>query len=295
MKKIVIAAALAAASIAASAQVTVYGMVREFVDNTTLSGVSTTQLVNDASRFGVTAKEDLGSGLSTRVTVETSVLASDPKVGAATQLGDRQSTVGLATKDGSIDLGRNWHAYGAALRGSDPFVTYYGSIATNIHNFHGNRSGYAVFVTYKIGPVQIAFDRGVTTGPEVLTYSATGNIGPVTTSVAHFEQGADKSNIVAAQTVLLNTTLLASYSVDDGITSNTRGTLVSIMRGIDNTRMSIRAGYGVKTGLATGDVRAFNAAADYSLSKRTVASLIYRNVTDVADTKQIGLGLTHSF
>jgi predicted porin len=228
--------------------------------------------------------------------LETGYTGNDPKVGPANQIGDRQSTIGLATQNGTIDLGRKWHSQGLALKASDPFNTLYGSIAVDVHNFHNKRSGDAVFATYKVGPATIAFDRTITaTGPEAIGYSVSGVIGPATTTLAHFEQGADKSNVVSAQAVVFNTKVMGSYSIDDGLTTNTKGTLVSIVRGIDNTPLTIRAGYGVKTGLVTGDVKAFNMAADYALSKRTVTSLIYRNVSDVTDTKQVGVGLTHSF
>ena len=110
MKKIAIATLLAATTLVATAQVSVYGKISEFADNTKTGTVKVNSLVNDSSRFGIKAEEKLGHGLSARVVVETSVVADDPKVGAATQLGDRQSTIGLTSKFGTVDLGRKEHS-----------------------------------------------------------------------------------------------------------------------------------------------------------------------------------------
>ena len=44
MKKILLATVLVAASVAASAQVAVYGLVREYVDNTKVGSVSVTSM-----------------------------------------------------------------------------------------------------------------------------------------------------------------------------------------------------------------------------------------------------------
>lgn len=296
MKKILLATVIVAASISASAQVTIFGSVREFIDNTTLGTVATTKMKDDASSIGFKSTEKLGSDVTANMVIETGFSASDPKVGPANQIGDRQSTVGLASKDGTLDLGRKWHTQGLALKASDPFNTLYGSVAVDIHNFHNRRSGDAVFASYKVGPVTVAYDRTITiNAAEAIGYSVSGKLGPVTTTVAHFEQGGDKSNVISGQAVFNSTKVLGSYSIDDGLTTKTKGALVSVVQGIDGMPLSIRGGYGIKTGLVTGDVTAYNMAADYLLSKRTVTSLIYRHVSDVTETKQLGLGLTHSF
>ncbi len=59
-----------------------------------------------------------------------------------------------------------------------------------------------------------------------------------------------------------------------------------------------RGSYGTKTGLAAGDVTAYNVGVNYAFSKRTSASVAYRSVDaggTANDVKQVGLGLTHSF
>ena len=92
MKKIAIATILAAVSIAASAQVTVYGKMRMYEESVTVgSAAAVTSLTNDSSRLGFKGTEALGGGLSANFTVETTVGADAP---AATSLGDRTVIVG---------------------------------------------------------------------------------------------------------------------------------------------------------------------------------------------------------
>lgn len=292
MKKIVIAAALAAASIAASAQVTVYGMVREYVDNTKVGGVSTTQMVDDTSRIGIKASETLGNGLTARIVVETGFAANDPATNADTKLGNRQSTVGLASINGSVDFGRKTNTFFEAIDANDVFTTDYGSIAGDIHSVRTVRSGNAVFVNYTYGPVTVAYDRTASgLGGEATSYSATGKLGPVAANIARFEQGVDKSTVLGVRGSYAGTNLFASTSFDTSIFGDVRGTMVGASRQLTVMPIVLKASYGVKT----GDVRAFALGADYALSKRTGVSVAYRNVNDFVDTRQLGLGLTHRF
>jgi predicted porin len=55
--------------------------------------------------------------------------------------------------------------------------------------------------------------------------------------------------------------------------------------------VTTKVSYGTRS---LGDVKAYNLGADYALSKNTAISVAYRNVNS-ADTKQMGVGLTHRF
>ena len=296
MKKILLATALVAASIAASAQVTVYGLVREYVDSTTVGGVSTTQIVNDTSRLGVKVNETLGNGLSARVVVETALFANDPKVGADSKIGDRISTVGLASKNGSIDLGRNRTSLFATLQTNDVFANDYGTLLNNIHNARGLRMGNAVFLNYNLGPATISFDRSITgAGDEATSYSGSGKIGPVVASVARYEQGAAKSTLLTARTEYAGNKLFLSTSQDADIAGTTRGTLAGVALPVSGMPVVLKGSYGVKTGDIATRVTAYSFGAEYDLSKRTSVNAAFRNVSDTVDTRQFGLGLSHSF
>jgi len=295
MKKLVLAAFLAVASLAASAQVSVYGLVREYVDNTKVGNTTVTSMVDDTSRIGFKATEALGSGLSARVVVETGFAGNDPVAGADTKIGNRQSTVGLASKNGSIDLGRKLNSHFLAITNNDVFDTDYGSIAGDIHNVRTVRSGNAVFLNYNLGPASIAFDRTVTGGVEATSYSGTGKLGPVSATVARFEQGDAKSTVLAVQGAYAGNKLFASTSLDADVAGTTRGTLVGLALPVSGLPLILKGSYGVKTGDIATRVTAYAVGAEYDLSKRTSVNVAFRNVNDTVDTRQFGLGLSHSF
>lgn len=293
MKKIAIASLLALAAMTASAQTTVYGNLRAFVDSKTTSGTTVNSMISDQSRLGITTTEQLGGGLTARATLETSIAVTDPKVGADTKLGDRTATVGLATSTSSVDLGRKFNSHYLALSGSDSFGALYGTINGDIHNLRTIRSGDAVFVSTKLGPVTVSADRTLTAGvtPEATSYSLSTALGPVTGTVARFRQDVETSNVVALVTSFYGTQVSYSYSDNNGTTGNTKGNLVGVKRQLGNSPVTLKAGYGTKT----GDVKAYNIGADYALSQRTGISVAYKNVDASTDVRQFGIGLTHKF
>ena len=203
MKKIVIAIMLAAASIVATAQITLSGNLRPFLDNTNVGGSSSTSMKSDSSRIGISASETLGGGLTARAMIETSVAATNPVTGTETKFGDRQTTVGLSSKIGSIDIGRKFNSHFLAITSNDVFGTAYGSIAGDVHNLRTIRSGDAIFVTAGAGNFSGSFDRTVTIGTESTSYSAVGVLGPVQATIAVFESGTVKSTMIAGQTSVL--------------------------------------------------------------------------------------------
>jgi predicted porin len=291
MKKIVIAAILAAASLGAMAQATVYGKLNATVDNTkTGSTAGVGSIVNDSSRIGVSVKETLGNGLSARVVVETAVNSQNPTTGSATQLGDRQSTVGLVHRLGSVDIGRNTHGLFNTVGAADAFDTSYGSVAGDIHNLRGLRLGNGVFATVTAVPgVKLGVDRTNTaTGTEAAVYSASAAVGPINTGVAYFEQGAEKSTVIGAGTKLGSTGLFYSYSDNKGAVAS-KGHLVGATRSFG--AYTAKVSYGE----TNTDVKAYNVGVDYALSKRTVAGVAYRKVDAATDVRQVGVGITHSF
>ena len=301
MKKIVLATVLALSAVAASAQVTVYGRLTEFVDSTKTGTVKVNSLVNDASRIGIKAEEKLGGGLSARVVVETSVAADDPKTGSSTQLGDRQSTIGLVSKFGSIDLGRKEHSQFLAIKAADPFGgSTYGSVAPDVLNDRSRRMGDGAFLGATVGPVTATYDRSMYTNPatqEAISWSLGGKVGPVTAAVARFETGADYTNVLTASGKVVGITLSTIQSEDKVGAVETKGRLYAVSAPLTK-QASFRASYGNKTGLAAGDVKASNVGINYAFSKRTTTMIAYRTVDaggTANDVKQVGVGLTHSF
>lgn len=297
MKKVVLATLLATAGIVAQAQVTLTGKVSQWMDNTT-TGTSRVQgmAMEPTSNINIGVKEDLGGGLSARATLETS-LNGNTVAGTGTQLGDRQSTVGLASKAGSIDVGRNVHSQFLAIANNDPFNTLYGSVAGDVHNLRGLRFSNGAFVATKMGPVNATWDRSnnVPGTADSTAYSLGATVAGVTATVATFQQGAaEKSTVVGASARVGQTGVFYSHSDNKSATAGEtkKGDLIGASQRIGS--ITAKASYG-KTNT---DVKAYNLGADYHLSKRTEVGVAYRNVNVAGtsnDIKQLGVGLTHRF
>lgn len=210
MKKIAIMALLAA-SFAASAQVSLTGKYSVWGDSTKTGSARTGTMVTDpTSNIAIGVKEDLGGGLSARAVVETTLGTTNSVDGTSnTQLGDRQSTVGLASKLGSIDIGRNVHSQFLAISNNDAFSTLYGSIAGDVHNLRGLRFSNGAFVATNFGPVTATFDRsnnGAGVG-DVSSASLGAKLGSINAVVANYSNatGTEKSTVVGGNAKLGNT------------------------------------------------------------------------------------------
>ena len=294
MKKIAIATLLAATTMVATAQVSLNGKISEFVDNTKTGATSKTSMATDpTSNITISAAENIGAGLKARVVLDTSLRANDPITGADTKLGDRQSTIGLANKMGSIDLGRNLHSHFLAITNNDAFGTLYGSVAGDVHNLRGLRiSNGTFFALTPIKGVTATYDRtqnGV--GTEASSYSASAKLFGINATVAQYTQGIEKSTVYAGSAKLGNTQVFYTHSDDKGLVART-GDLFGASQQFG--RVTAKASYG-KTNT---DVKAYAMGADYNFSKRTAIGVNYRNVNyagSAQDVEQVGVGITHRF
>lgn len=289
MKKLVIVLTAAIAT-AAAAQVSVYGKLNATVDSTKTGTVTVNSMINDTSRIGFRATEDLGRGLGARAVVETSVASHDPVGSAGTQLGNRQSTVGLVSKAGSVDIGRNVHSQFLAVTNNDAFGTNYGSVAGDIHNLRGLRMSNGAFVAFTALPgVAVTYDRTHTaTGAEAMAYSVAAKVAGVSVTGARFDQGTETSTVAAAQARVGKTAVYYVWSEDKGAVAK-KGNLIGASQQFG--AVTAKASWG-KTNT---DVKAYAVGADYAFSKRTSASVAYRNVNAATDIRQVGVGLTHLF
>ena len=297
MKKITLAAILAFVSLGASAQVALTGKVSQWMDNTKTGATSAQGMTAEpTSNIAFAITEDLGGGLKARGVVETS-LSGNSITGTGTQLGDRQSTVGLASRFGSIDLGRNVHSQFLAIANNDPFNTLYGSVAGDVHNLRGLRFSNGAFVATNFGPVNATWDRS-NNAPgtaDSTAYSLGASIAGVSATVAQYQQGAaEKSTVVGLGAKAGATSVFYSHSDNKSATAGEtkKGDLFGVSQAFGP--VTAKASYG-KTNT---DVKAYNVGLDYALSKRTEVGVAYRNVDvagTTADIKQIGVGLTHRF
>lgn len=296
MKKITIAALFALISATASAQVTISGKIGQYVDSTKTGNTTVNSIATEpTSNITIGAKENLGSGLTARATVDTS-LSGNTINGAGTQLGDRQSTVGVAHKLGSIDLGRNVHSQFLAVTNNDAFNTLYGSVAGDVHNLRGLRFSNGAFVSVSVVPgVTATYDRQqATAGIDASAYSISAKVAGINATVARYTQGVEKSTVVGANYKMGATTVFYSHSDNESATASEtkKGDLLGVAQSFG--AITAKASYG----RTNKDTTAYSVGLDYALSKRTYVGVAYRSVdvaTANADIKQVGIGLVHSF
>jgi predicted porin len=240
----------------------------------------------------LSANENIGGGLKARVVLDTSLKANDPISGADTKLGDRQSTIGLAGKLGSVDLGRNLHSHFLAITNNDAFGTLYGSVAGDVHNLRGLRiSNGTFFALTPIKGVTATYDRTQSGGNEATSYSASAKLFGINAVVAQYEQGTEKSTVYGGSAKLGNTTVSYTHSDDKGI-RNSKGDLIGVVTPVGP--LKVKASYGKTDTYITATA----VGADYALSKRTELGVAYRHVNaplSLYDVKQVGVGVTHRF
>ncbi len=286
MKKHILATLLVAVTGVASAQVAITGKIGQIIDRT--SG-ETTMVTEPTSNITLSAKENLGGGLQARAVFDTSLRGST--LGSTgTQLGDRQSTVGLANKLGSVDLGRNVHSQFLAVTNNDVFGTLYGSIAGDVHNLRSLRFSDAVFASVN-GPLGVTatYDRTQNNvGGQASAYSLSKSFAGVNGTVAQYELGLEKTTVVGLNTKIAGNTVSYIHSEDKGLVEK-KGDSIGVAR--DLGPITAKASYG----RTNNDVRAYALGADYNLSKRTAVTVAYRNVDAAQDIKQVGVGLVHKF
>jgi len=245
------------------------------------------------SHFGIRATEDLGGGLKARATYETYIQANSPET-STTAFGDRQSTVGIVHKMGSVDLGRSVHTHFLAISNNDPFGTLIGSSAADVHNLRGLRFSNAAFTSVNLGNVTASFDRstGATTDPYAASLVAA--VGPAVVTYARYEAGAETSDVLAARAKFGATTVYGIASDNKGATANTnRGQLIGASHNLGGP-VTVKASYGrIENG-----IKSYNVGAEYAFSKRTYAQVLYRNVEGTSaatDIKQVAGGLVVQF
>lgn len=297
MKKILITVA-AAASFAAIADTTVNGAVNEYVVSSKSSDVSLRNVVSDQSYLKFKSVEQLSSGLAARVVIDTTILANDPTThGQSTQFGDRQSTVGLSTKYGSIDIGRGTHGTYRTLTSVDAFAGSFGSLSLDVHNQRNQRLGNAVFITgAPLTNVSVSYDRSLDNTLNAYNIAATIDFKYGSASVSRFSDAVgNTTNVVGgvAQVSEFDTKLFGSYSRDVTGTQLSYGTLIGVTQPIPTTAFTVKASYGYTSSNAS--VHGANIGVSYALSTRTSIDAVYKHVSGSTDLAALAVGLRHAF
>ena len=292
MKKIALATILAAASLAASAQVAVYGKMRVYEESVTVGSASAvTALTNDTSRLGFKGTEALSGGLSANFTIETGIGADAP---AASTLGDRTMIVGLSNKLGSVSVGRDKHAIARTLDNYDAMGNVYGSSTAVIHAAQGSRFSNALFVSatpmagLTVNYINSNSEVAGVNNPQAASIEFTR--GPISATVASFDNGTTStSTIYGAKVKVAQSTVFATYSDDKvaGVTSS--GKSIGVNHPVTGSLMAL-ASYG-----ENNTTKALDLGASYSLSKRTTVHARYIKEDAAATTTKYALGMEHNF
>jgi predicted porin len=294
MKKIALATILAAASLAASAQVAVYGKMRVYEESVTVGSASAvTALTNDSSRLGFKGNEALSNGLSANFTIETGIGADAP---AASTLGDRTMIVGLSNKLGSVNVGRDKHTIARTLDNYDAMGNVYGSSTATIHAAQGSRFSNALFVSatpmagLTVNYINSNSEVAGVNNPQAASIEFTR--GPISATVASFDNGTTSTSTIYGAKVKVEktgTTVFATYSDDkvSGVTST--GKSIGVNHPLTSSLMAL-ASYG-----ENNTTKAVDLGASYSLSKRTTVHARYIKEDATATTTKYALGMEHNF
>lgn len=301
MKKLLLATALVACFGAAQAQgVQVYGRLHTIMENSKVGTAgSTTQMVQEGSRFGFRGQENLGNGLRANFTIETGFTSDEQ---TPTQVGSRTMLVGLGNNNFNVSMGRNKHAFVNLLDKYTPSVHPYANMACAIHgNCQGLRVQNTVFVTATptkqlMATYQHSFSE-VAGKPDTKGARIEFDNRVVAASVATFDDGvSNKSTALGVSYNLTKQLQVAAIRSDDTVLGNaSNGTSVHVGYNLTD-RLYAFAGHGKKTGFQPETDLSLGAS--YNFSKRTAAHVRYLNqdTGDVTrDRRTLGFGIEHWF
>lgn len=318
-----VAGAFAAPAFAATGNVDVYGIVNVAIEDTDLVPGTDIQVVDRVSRIGFKGSEDLGGGLKAIWQIESALtgaglpgttMANPAGIGGS-GIGTRNTFIGLAGDFGTFLMGRHDTPYKLGTGSLDPF-------ADTIADYNGMVDGVADFI-------DVAQDHR---SPQAIAYiSPTWSgfhfavAGVATNAAANFNNN-DSIDALSATGVYVNGPLFASLSyqsvdvadsdawklgagytfgdakvgliyenVDYGLGGERDSWIVN---GVYNMGpIALKAEY-ASADMFGSDGDGFALGADYSLSKRTTAYVVYTSFdTDIVGVDGSGwaLGMKHSF
>jgi predicted porin len=319
MKKSLIALAVAgvvsAPAFAATSNVDIYGVMNIAIQDTDVTGSDLT-ILDNTSRIGFKGSEDLGGGLKAIWQIESALGGNGTTaIGSGATLGTRNTFVGLAGGFGTVLMGRHDTPYKLGTGSLDIFGDTIGDYNLGrtdgvqlINNTHDHRNGQALAY---ISPTVSGFHAAVA------VVMSNGEAGSALNT-------SDTIDAISATAVYANGPLFASLSYQDadaaaptmdtawklGVGYTFGDTKVGfVYEDIESARDSwlvnvahtmgpivLKAQYG-QADVGTADQDAWALGADYNLSKRTSAYVVYANGDDDAgdDVSGWNLGVKHSF
>jgi predicted porin len=319
MKKSLIALAVAgvvsAPAFAATSNVDVYGIMHFAIEDTSVSGTDM-DVVSNSSRIGFKGSEDLGGGLKAVWQIEqqldptTSVTAANNNTGAFGGSSMRNTFIGLAGGFGTFVMGRHDTPYKITTTKYNVFVDTIADYAAArlggvaLITGHARASDAVAYISPSFSGLTIAaalvpsmdhLDNGDTN--DAISLGAMYANGPLTVDL-----GWEDIKVVDRKAVKLgagyafgDTKLGFVYEdVDNGAGVDRDSWYLSAVHSMGP--IALKAQYG-QADVGPADQDAWAIGADYNLSKRTAAFVVYGSGDDDlgGDFKGWNIGMRHSF
>lgn len=299
-----VAGAFAAPAFAATSNVDVYGVMNIALEDTNAANI-TPGIVSNTSRIGFKGSEDLGGGLKALWQIESGISGNGSVTGTGAALANRNTFIGLAGGFGTVVMGRHDTPYKLGTGSLDPFsdtIADYNLGRLNgvdlLMNSHDARVGSALAY---ISPTWSGFHFAAAVVMEndavapnddtydALSATAVYSNGPLFGSLSY----QNVKDIVAAGADSTAWKLGLGYTfgdakvgfiyekVDADTTAQDRKSWQ--LNGVYNMGpIALKAVYGqisdANFGItANNDKKMFALGADYAMSKRTTAYVVYGN------------------
>ena len=318
MKKTLIAMAAVAVAGAASAQVTLYGILDYGYQTTTTetaagvqtaatSGMSTG--VQSGSRWGMKGSEDLGGGLTASFQLESSITAD---TGASTGF-TRTSKVAVGGGFGTFSMGRQYTPTfslvgGTDVTGTDGTTTsqlYGAGVRSDSLFMYKTPSISGVTVTLASSGDNVETTAGSDTKTAITDVAVNYAAGAMTLGAARSSKQATAAGVQAAATK--QTTIGATYDMGAAKLYINKMTQTTSAVDTGETNVGVKmpmgaatlyAGWGRNTGTSSVSSSDYVVGADYTMSKRTNAytRMNKRQLVNAGEiTNVFSVGLRHQF
>jgi predicted porin len=309
---------LAAGSVLAQSNVTIYGRLNESVERQKTGSVSSTRVQDNSSRIGFKGAEDLGGGLKALFVLEHGFNADTGT--AAGAFWGRESTVGLSHASfGTLRLG-NMPASEAYFATADYISMHNHDTGTSSDALWGNVNGNYVAV----GGLQntIAYTTPTFAGlrGDIQYRVPEGTANHQRAFAINYDQGAlhlgfgaeantdERSYTLRGLYELGAFTLGGYYERTSGATNFKRNNVrLAGMYTMGASEIHLNAGFAGKIdGVADSDAKQYTVGYNYNLSKRTKVYAFYTKVdnstgssymtgTANTDFQSLALGIRHNF
>ena len=332
---IILAIAALATPIAVSADATVYGKLRQTIDNVDKEQVTTKedewQINSRGSRLGVKGSEDLGNGLKAVYKIELQLdLDGDEFASDDGAHRTRNTYAGLAGKFGTVILG----THDTPLKISTGALDYFdGTAAENDDGWteaHSDRraANTIAYISPSFSGLTVAGaiipgedSKGENDNPPAITgteangltdaYSiaAMYNNAGIHISIAREFLDAETTTMAAIAEDLVQTRIALGYTTAS-IGINIVREVVEVDHVYDNTSLVLAGKYTLgnshiaakwfrveRNKESDGDTIGYAFKAGHNLSRRTSVNAVYLNsdMNDAGENTTLGFGLTHNF